>query len=188
MSKLKNKIKTDLHEVTARELGKELDDAKGEVKNALPSIGDDEVEDIVTDVITNNDDNQNDSSSYTQSVSEMGKPVNRVILQQKPNPSLDEMGGEEMGGDLELDSRQVQHGINPEGGEINYEELNALIADINAGSEPTNIPQGPEGENELPFEGVNPRMSKNELMENVLNHKKPKVIKKVKVKDIKNGK
>jgi hypothetical protein len=226
MSKLKNKIKNYLHEVTANELGRELDAAKGEVKRALPSIEDDEVEDIVTDVVTDKETNQNDSSTYTQKVSEEEGDLSkyprhitpktiaksdRPSLQQKsnpeynPDPAMDPRTGrrkatlqqvpnpiDEMGDDAV--SRGIESGMNPESG-IDYDELNAVIADINAedsGEEAmggyVNSDEYKDMRDGLPFESVNPRMTKDELMESILNQKKPKVIKRVKVKDIKNGK
>jgi hypothetical protein len=83
-----------------------------------------------------------------------------------------------------------------EAGAVNYDELNRLIDDLNASGE---FEDGDEmggnlekqgGEDILPFESVNPRMTKDELMESVMRKTKktPKVIKRIKVKDIKNGK
>ena len=220
MSKLKSKIKKHLHEISANELGNELNKAKGEVKTALPSIGDEDVEQIVTDIVTGNEINQNDSDTYKQTVSEEEGDLSKyprhitpktiaksdkATLQQQPNPeynpdpAMDPRTGRrkatlqqqpnpigEMGGDGNV-SRGIEAGMNPESG-INYDELSALVTDINTNSTPTELPQGPEGENEMPFEGINPRMTKNELMESILTQNKPKVIKTIKVKDIKNGK
>jgi hypothetical protein len=111
----------------------------------------------------------------------------RIIPFQKPNPSLDEYND---------DLGDIPTGMDVEAGAVNYDELNRLIDDLNASGE---FEDGDEmggnlekqgGEDILPFESVNPRMTKDELMESVMRKTKktPKVIKRIKVKDIKNGK
>jgi hypothetical protein len=96
-------------------------------------------------------------------------------------------------------SRGIEGSMNPESGEINYEELNQLIQDINNMNSGDMNPvdfddherdsRGIEHGGDI-YENVNPRMTKKELIESVLGKttKKKNVIKTVKVKDIKNGK
>ena len=75
-------------------------------------------------------------------------------------------------------------------GADDYEEYQELLRNIGNHGNPIDLDSVEDG---LPFESVNPKMSKSELMETVKNisenHKKHrKVIKTFKVKNLKNGK
>lgn len=193
MDKFKKQIKTKLKEYTADELGDTLDSMKQEVNRELPDLEPDEVEDIVSQAVTtkkdgdsitevNNEVMQNFIDQYGE---ERGKEIYYATAnKQDRDPEtfhMDEIDGE----DYERASREVQHGINPEGGELDYSELDAIINDINNSGNPE--PEVDDTEDVLPFEGVNPRMTKNELTEAILSRVvKPKVIKSIKVKDLRN--
>ena len=86
-------------------------------------------------------------------------------------------------------SRAIQHG-QPQGevGDSEYDEYQTLLRSLAADSK--KIENGDEEEpmNDLPFESVKPKMTKNELIESVLNNtsKKRKVIKTISVKNLRN--
>ena len=255
MSKLKNRIKKELNEVTSDDFAKTITTMKDTVQGALPTAEPEEIDDIITSTLTVNE--VVDGSAVVQFDSErsgeepfhmngikwqyvngiypngkrdiavyrfdhdltydyewfrktfidrdyeshvdeeMGRPrlqqksnpefepTNRPRLQQKSNQPLDEFDDDAVG-------RGIGAGMNPES-RIDYAELDKLINQLNSedGEEQggLNLTKTNDTTDELPFESVRPRMTKDELMESIFRKtKKSKVIKTIKVKDIKNGK
>lgn len=207
MSNIK-KIKEGLNEVTPDELGKTLSDMEDRVKQELQTADDEEVEDIVKTAVIGG---KKDTTTMTQSsLSEVNDEVMQSFIDQygekgkniyyatanKQDRDPETFHVDEIEGGTGEDFGDIPTGRDIEAGELDYEELNQLIADINAmddlesGDMGGNLVNTNGGEDVLPFEeSVNPRMTKDELIESIRKHspKKTNVIKKVKVKDIRNG-
>lgn len=207
MSNIK-KIKEGLNEVTPDELGKTLSDMEDRVRQELQTADDEEVEDIVKTAVIGG---KKDTTTMTQSsLSEVNDEVMQSFIDQygekgkniyyatanKQDRDPETFHVDEIEGGTGEDFGDIPTGRDIEAGELDYEELNQLIADINAmddlesGDMGGNLVNTNGGEDVLPFEeSVNPRMTKDELIESIRKHspKKTNVIKKVKVKDIRNG-
>lgn len=86
-------------------------------------------------------------------------------------------------------SRAVQYGQQQgEVGDSEYDEYQTLLRSLAADSKEIERGGNEEPMNDLPFESVKPKMTKNELIESVLNNtsKKRKVIKTISVKNLRN--
>jgi|TARA_R110001592_G_scaffold255196_1_gene518704 hypothetical protein len=86
-------------------------------------------------------------------------------------------------------SRAIQYGQQQgEVGDSEYDEYQTLLRSLAADSKKIENGDDEEPMNDLPFESVKPKMTKNELIESVLNNtsKKRKVIKTISVKNLRN--
>lgn len=86
-------------------------------------------------------------------------------------------------------SRAIQYGQQQgEVGDSEYDEYQTLLRSLAADSKEIERGGNEEPMNDLPFESVKPKMTKNELIESVLNNtsKKRKVIKTISVKNLRN--
>jgi hypothetical protein len=86
-------------------------------------------------------------------------------------------------------SRAIQYGQQQgEVGDSEYDEYQTLLRSLAADSKEIENGDDEEPMNDLPFESVKPKMTKNELIESVLNNtsKKRKVIKTISVKNLRN--
>ena len=176
MSKLKGKIKGLIKEITADQIGGTIDNMKKVVKTELPAEDDKEVEDMVASFINPEGENEegeiNEKAKSKSQQRFMGMVSNCQDNGECPSKAVKDAAGGMSKSDVDDIASTKHKGLPNRVDEMSPEdkaELDGIVAHANQVK-------------------IKPRMSKNELHETVMNYSKPKrkVIKTIKIKDLKN--
>jgi hypothetical protein len=189
----KKQIREKLDTAELQQNANKIVDVAGNVKSQFKGLGmsDDEAAGAVADMMNISSDDVNEVNQEVMDKFEdqygdkKGEDIYYATAnKQDRDPETFEL--DEIGDDYE----DIPTGQDIEVGADNYEKYQRMLRALGDEAKPEggiNYGDSTQGDAtpDLPFESVNPKMTKNQLMETVLGKKQRRVIKTIKVKDLK---